>query len=186
MRERAAIVVPLPLSVVESNVWDVTSWSSFLGEVDWVERTAHERYVFGIREGRRVHDVPVHVRWFARDHRVAWRELTGPTWRGEIRLTALNGRRTRLALESAAQPRSFGATVTDLLGRNRHQAEADVGRLAERMAHIPQPFNPTRLPTPHRGGGRAAVRAAHQADYLASHSGEAPATFAGDVQILEA
>jgi len=75
MSERAATVIPLPLSVVESNIWDVTSWPSFLGDVDWVRRSSHERYLFGIRQGRRVEETLVAVRWHARDHRVTWREL---------------------------------------------------------------------------------------------------------------
>jgi len=184
MSERAAIVVPLPLSVVESNIWDVTSWSAFLEDVEWIERSAHERYVFGVRQGRRVHEVPVAVRWHARDHRVTWRELAGPVWRGEIRLTALNGRRTRMALQATSHARTLSASLADLLGRNRRHLELDLGRLAERLALLPQPFNPARLNPPRRVAGQASVRAARKAQYLASHGGEIDDGSA-DVQILE-
>jgi len=179
MSEHAAIVVPLPLSVVESNMWDVTSWHTFLGDVEWIERSAHERYVFGVRSARRVHDVPVAVRWHARDHRVTWRELEGPAWRGEIRLTALNGRRTRVALQTTAHPRTFVANVTDMLGGRRRSLDVDLSRLAERMSQIPQPLNPTRLTPTRRTSGVGGVRPARKAEYLASHGQEE-----SDVEIL--
>jgi hypothetical protein len=187
MSERAAIVVPLPLSVVESNIWDVTSWGAFLSDVEWIERNAHERYVFGVRQGRRVHDVPVNVRWYPPEHRVVWRETSGPAWRGEIRLTALNGRRTRVALEAMAHPRSFGASLTDMFGRGRRQVDVDLGQLAERLALIPQPFNPARL-NESRRMSRSGVRAADKAEFLASHGGEMPDDLGtgADVEILEA
>jgi hypothetical protein len=167
MSERAANVIPLPLSVVESNIWDVTTWSAFLGDVAWIERSAHERYVFGVRQGRRVHEVLVAVRWHARDHRVTWKELEGPAWRGEIRLAALNGRRTRVGLEVTAHPRTVLATVTEMFGRHRRDVGSDLQRLAERLSLIPQPFNPGRLSPSRRIGQQGTVRAAHAANYLA-------------------
>lgn len=145
----ASTVIPLPLSVVESNIWDVTAWPTFLADVAWVERTTHERYLFGVRRGRRSYDVPVAVRWHARDHRVVWRELDGPAWRGEIRLAALNGRRTRLELLVSASPRCVLGSLAGLLGGRRRELEADLVRLSDRMALIPQPVNPGRL-TPAR------------------------------------
>jgi hypothetical protein len=169
MSERAATVIPLPLSVVESNIWDVTSWTTFLGDVEWIERSAHERYVFGVRQGRRVNEVPVAVRWHARDHRVTWRELSGPAWRGEIRLTALNGRRTRIGLSVSAHPRGFLANLTDVLGGGRREVDVDLRKLAERMALLPQPFNPGRLGPSRRAVRQGTVRAARSVDYLASH-----------------
>jgi hypothetical protein len=154
MSQQASSVIPLPLSVVESNLWDVTSWPAFLEDLAWVERTSHERYRFGVRQGRRVHEVPVAVRWHARDHRVTWRELGGPAWRGEIRLTALNGRRTRLELTTAVSPRTVLGTLADLLAGRSRELEADLLRLSDRLATIPQPFNPARLTPPRRIGER--------------------------------
>jgi hypothetical protein len=155
MSERASTVIPLPLSVVESNIWDAASWPTFFGDVDRVERTGYERFVFGVRQGRRLHEVPVAVRWHARDHRVSWRELAGPQWRGEIRLSALNGRRTRVELHVAAHPRSFVACVAEMLGSRSRDLEADLARLSDRLATIPQPFNPSRLTPTRRIGERS-------------------------------
>ena len=171
MTERAATVVPLPLSVVESNIWDVTSWVSFLSDVEWIERSAHERYIFGVRQGRRVHEVPVAVRWHARDHRVTWRELEGPVWRGEIRLAPLNGRRTRVTMLTTSHPRTVLANVADMFGGRKRDLDLDLTCLVERMALIPTPLNPTRL-TPSRRIARNGVRAARASEYLAGHGGE--------------
>lgn len=156
MSDRAATVIALPLSVVESNIWDVTAWPAFLGDVDWVQRKAHERYLFGIRQGRRTYEVPTAVRWHARDHRVTWRELSGAVWRGELRLSPLNGRRTRVELRVAVHPRTLMASVTELLGGHRRELELDLVRLADRLATIPQPFNPSRLTPTRRIGHHAA------------------------------
>ncbi|HEX2804905.1 MAG TPA: hypothetical protein VHN80_01875, partial [Kineosporiaceae bacterium] len=119
MSDRAATVIALPLSVVESNIWDVTSWPAFVSDVQWVQRAGHERYLFGVRQGGRLHEIPVAVRWHARDHRVTWHQLDGPTWRGEIRLTAMNGRRTRATMTVIAHPRTLGTRIADLFGIRR-------------------------------------------------------------------
>jgi len=183
MTERAATVVPLPLSVVESNIWDVLSWTTFLGDVEWIERTAHERYVFGVRQGRRVHDVPVAVRWHARDHRVTWRELDGPSYRGEIRLTPLNGRRTRVTLATAAHPRTVLGNLTEMFGGHKRRLEDDLTRLSDRLGHLPQPINPTRLTPTRRIGGTGAVRAARTVDYLAGRGEPVLATTDGAMAV---
>jgi len=156
MSERTAIVIPLPLSVVESNIWDVTSWPTFLAGVEWVRRTSHERYIFAVRHGRRIDEVLVAVRWHGRDHRVTWRELEGPAFRGEIRLTSLNGRRTRVSMTATVHPRNLWGTLTEMIGGGRHDVSSDLRRLADRLSTIPQPFNPTRL-TPIRQVGARVV-----------------------------
>jgi hypothetical protein len=142
MIERVATVVPLPLSVVESNLWDVTTWTTFLGDVEWIERSGNERFVFGVRHGRRVHEVPVAVRWHGPEHRVVWRELSGAPWRGEISVTPLNGRRTRIGVEVTAQRRTLPGL---LLGSTRRKgANVDLEPLVARLGQIPPPINPSR------------------------------------------
>jgi hypothetical protein len=152
LSERASTVIPLPLSVVESNVWDVTLWPAFLSDAAWVRRTSQERYVIGVRNGRRVHEVPVVVRWQVHDHRISWQELEGPAWRGELRLSALNGRRTRVTLELVAQPRGLAARLAQGFGALPRDAASDLERLAARLSAIPQPVNPIRLAPTRRVG----------------------------------
>jgi uncharacterized membrane protein len=145
MSDRAMTVIPLPLSVVESSICEVMSWTTFVAGVEWVERQPPDRFVAGVRQGRRVHAIPVTVRWHPGEHRVTWRELEGPAWRGELRLMALNGRRTRVMMEVTDRPRTFGVQLALLFGRRQRQVGTDLGRLAERLARIPQPFNASRL-----------------------------------------
>jgi hypothetical protein len=150
--EQVTAVIPHPLSVVESNVWDVTTWGTFLGDVQWIERSGHERYVFGIRHGRRVHEVPVAVRWYPQDHRVSWQELSGPPWRGELRLTAVNGRRTRLAIEVTAHRRTAVGSPA-----RRRAPQAGRALRPHRTGRTPGPDPAAAQPGP-AGGGAAADR----------------------------
>jgi hypothetical protein len=144
MRDQASTVINLPLSVVESNIWDPNSWPSFMDWLVGVERKAKERYVFAIREGVRVFEVPVSVRWHLREHTVTWCELTGRAHRGEIRLTSLNGRRTKVTIEMSALPRTVAGILTEKLCGHRRQTDVYLLRLAARLASLPQPFNPVR------------------------------------------
>jgi len=111
MPAEAMAVVGLPLSVVETQLWDVTQWPTFLAGLVAVRRSSHERYVFTVRQGRRDGEVLVAVRWQARDHRFTWRALEGPPWDGLLRLVPINGRRTRVFLQRRAHPRSFVASL---------------------------------------------------------------------------
>ena len=163
MREQRAIVIPLPLSVVESNVWDVATWNRFLSDVEWIDRQADDQFVFGVRNGRRLQDVPLAVQWYPHDHRMTWRQTQGPLWRGEVRMTALNGRRTRLGVETEAHPRSFVDNVAELLG-DRRGIRVDFGPLVDWLERIPQPFNPARM---EQRPSAANLRAARVDEYLA-------------------
>jgi hypothetical protein len=145
MSAEAMAVVGLPLSVVETQLWDVTQWPTFLAGLTAATRSSHERYVFALRQGRREVDVPVAVRWQARDHRFTWRALEGPPWDGSLRLVAVNGRRTRVFLQRRAYPRSFLASLAELVGAGVVDPAADLQRLQDRLAVLPVPTRPARL-----------------------------------------
>jgi hypothetical protein len=170
----AAVIVPYPVSVVESNLWDVTTWSNFLADVEEVRRAAHERYVFTLRAGRHRDDVLVAVRWRARDHRFTWKSFEGPTWSGEVRLTPLNGRRTRINLEVIAHPRTFGGQLAEMIGVGRRDPAADLLLLQERLSHLPRPIRPSRL-TAQDGGELAGLTEVATAAAGASHAVAIPA-----------
>ncbi|MDQ1286721.1 MAG: hypothetical protein QG622_286 [Actinomycetota bacterium] len=144
MSDQASTVINLPLSVVESNIWDPGSWPGFMDLLDRVERKSTERFILGVREGRRVFEVPVALRWHPREHRASWSELQGPEFRGEIRLVALNGRRTKVTLEMVARPRTLAGILTEKLVGHRREVDVYLLRLAARLSSIPQPFNPVR------------------------------------------
>lgn len=162
MSAEAMAVVGLPLSVVETQLWDVTQWSTFLSGLAAVRRSSHERYVFTVRQGRREQDVLVAVRWQARDHRFTWRSLEGVPWDGTIRLAPINGRRTRLHLARRAYPRSFAASIVELFGGGVPDPSADLQRLQDRLAVLPVPARPGRLrrvSTAERDARTVAIRA---------------------------
>jgi hypothetical protein len=145
MSEEAMAVVGLPLSVVETQLWDVTQWPGFLAGLAGARRTSHERYIFTLRQGRREQEVLVAVRWQARDHRFTWRALEGPPWDGSLRLVAINGRRTRIFLQRRAYPRSFVASLAELIGAGVADPALDLQHLQDRLAVLPVPARPARL-----------------------------------------
>jgi hypothetical protein len=145
MSAEVMAVVGLPLSVVETQLWDVDQWPTFLTGLVAVRRTSHERYVFTVRQGRRESDLLVAVRWQARDHRFTWRALEGPPWDGSLRLVAVNGRRTRVFLQRRAYPRSFAASVVEFLGGCYGDPALDLQHLQDRLAVLPVPARPGRL-----------------------------------------
>ncbi|MFN0284925.1 MAG: hypothetical protein ACKVZ6_23470 [Kineosporiaceae bacterium] len=145
MPAEAMAVVGLPLSVVETQLWDVAQWPTFLAGLVAVRRSSHERYVFTVRQGRRDSEVLVAVRWQARDHRFTWRALEGPPWDGSLRLVPINGRRTRVFLQRRAHPRSFVASLVELLGGGHADSALDLQRLQDRLAVLPAPARPARL-----------------------------------------
>ena len=53
MSMEAMAVVGLPLSVVETQLWDITQWPTFLAGLQTATRSSHERYVFTVRQGRK-------------------------------------------------------------------------------------------------------------------------------------
>lgn len=145
MSTEAMAVVGLPLSVVETQLWDVTQWPTFLAGLAAVRRSSHERYVFSVAQARKEHDVLVAVRWQARDHRFTWRSLEGPPWDGMIRLVPVNGRRTRVFLQRRSYPRSLFASFAELLGAGAPDPQSDLQRLQDRLAVLPAPARPARL-----------------------------------------
>lgn len=145
MPAEAMAVVGLPLSVVETQLWDVTQWSTFLAGLEQVTRSSHERYIFSVRQGRKEADVLVAVRWQARDHRFTWRALEGPPWDGSLRLSPVNGRRTRIHLARRTYPRTVWASFAELLGAGPPDPGADLQRLQDKLAVLPAPARPARL-----------------------------------------
>lgn len=116
MTVQASAVVHQPAAVVETALRAVESWPGLLGGLVAVRRTGHERYVFTVRQGRREHEVLVAVRHDAPGHRIVWRALEGAPWDGTLRVQADGRRRTTVTLGRRVHPRSFLASVAELLG----------------------------------------------------------------------
>lgn len=158
MPTEAMAVVGLPLSDVETHLWDVARWPTFLTGLVAVRRASHERYVFTVRHRRREGDVLVAVRWQAATHRFTWRALEGPPWDGSLRLAPVNQRRTRVFLQRRASPRSFLASVAEVVGIGAVDPSLDLQRLQDRLVVAPVAAQQShRLPAPRAALEEAAL-----------------------------
>ena len=128
-RQEASAVVTVPLESLQQALRNVEEWTSFIAGVTKITKRAHERYVFELSEGAEVREVPTVVRHNQRDHCFTWRAFSGPRFEGSLRLTPLDGSRTRVTLDITAHPAGFMACWTDLVAHNRSQAVIDVQRL---------------------------------------------------------
>jgi hypothetical protein len=145
MPQSASVVVSRALPDVEAHLWTVTNWVSCLTDVVSARRHSHERYAVELRAGRRIEEVLVAVRWNARHHRFSWKGLDGPTWAGELRLSPVNGRRTRIDLDVVSVPRTFLSGIADLIGGGRRDLTADVLELHDMIHELPAPIRPSRI-----------------------------------------
>ena len=144
MSQSASLVVNRPVSVIEAHFWPVTNWASCLADVASARRVAHERYLMELRSGRRTEEVMVAVRWNARHRRFAWKALEGPTWSGELTLTPVNGRRTRLSLSIVTVPRTLAASFGELFGGGGRDLSGDLFRLQDLIEMLPESVRPAR------------------------------------------
>ena len=128
--QEATSTVEAPLDQVWTRVAAVEDWPDFLAGVRSVRRTSHERYVFTVVDGgHRVRDVEVAVGHHPKEHRIAWRALSGPRFDGEVRLAAAGPARTTVALTLTAEPAGFLAGVAELAGVTVPAAVLDLQRL---------------------------------------------------------
>lgn len=133
--QEATAVVPVPLADVESRLTDVTRWSTFLAGVREVTETSFQRYRFVIADGGdAVREVDAAVVPHPREHRFAWHSLAGPRFDGEIRLSAVDDRHTRVHLSLVAEPAGFLAGLTEMLGTAHSTATVDLQRLEAHVA----------------------------------------------------
>lgn len=146
---RAQVVVAQPLSVVESHLWDVGSWPTFLGRLDSAVRVTHERYTVLLRQAWHSREALIRVRWHAREHRVSWHTQGGPTWFGEFALTAIGDRSTAVTLTTSPVGEGVAAALDRYLAVRERGARPDLERLSRRLALLPQTARPGRcVPAP--------------------------------------
>jgi len=129
--QEASAVVSVPVDVIEEKLGDIESWPCFLVGVEKVRKTSFERYVFVVRDGRNTREVPVSVT--TRPRRWAWHSLSGPTFEGELRMTPVDTRRTRLVLKLTSDPSGFLACLTEMLAASRVTADVDLQKLERRL-----------------------------------------------------
>lgn len=134
--QEASAVVTVPLDKLQQALRNVEDWTSFISGVTKITKRAHERYVFELGEGTRSREVAAVVRHNHRDHCFTWHAVTGPKFDGCLRLSALDGRRTRVSIDLTAHPDGFVAGVTDFVAHHRPQAELDIQRLQAFAARV--------------------------------------------------
>jgi hypothetical protein len=129
--QEAAAVVGSSLADVETQLRDVTCWPKFLVGLEEVTQLSHERYRFTVRNGSKRSTADMAVVFRPREHRISWKALNGPPWRGDLRLAAIGERRTKVSLSTTLVPHGFGANVAEMFGRHSTDAVMDLQRLQD-------------------------------------------------------
>jgi uncharacterized membrane protein len=127
--QQAVSVVPAPLEVVERRLRDVGGWSQFLVGVERVVGTSFGRYTFTVKDGTKTRAVEVAVVAHPGEHRIVWHALAGPRFDGEVRLTPIDARHTRVSLSLVADPAGFLAALSDFIRSPQTAAVLDLQRL---------------------------------------------------------
>lgn len=129
--QRAVSVVTAPLETIERRLRDVGSWPQFLLGLESVTETSFNRYRFVVKDAAKTREVDVAVVVHPGEHRIVWHSLGGARFNGEIRLTALDARHTRVSLALTADPAGFLAGLSEFI-RSQTTAMLNLQRL-ERM-----------------------------------------------------
>jgi uncharacterized membrane protein len=129
MRQHATTTVAAPLTDVQARLADVSSWPAFLYGLESVEPAGHERYRFTLANGKQRRTVLVCVQAHPAEHRMAWRQLEGPRYTGELRLRAVDSGRTAVELTLTADPVTMAEGFRELLGERHPAAQLDLQRL---------------------------------------------------------
>lgn len=127
--QQATVVVSVPLAEAEVKLRDVECWPRFLIGLEEATKTAYERYLFVVREGRRTREVQVCVVDHPREHRISWRALARPAFDGELRLHPVDDRHTRVTLTLVAEPAGFLAGLSEMVGSSASTATLAVQQL---------------------------------------------------------
>jgi uncharacterized membrane protein len=127
--QQAVSVVPAPLEIVERTLRDVDGWAQFLLGVERVVPTSFGRYTFTVKDGAKTRDVDVSVVAHPGEHRMVWHALAGPRFDGEVRLTPVDDRHTRVTLSLTADPAGFLSGLSDFIRSPGTTASLDLARL---------------------------------------------------------
>ncbi|HEX2810718.1 MAG TPA: hypothetical protein VHN80_31525 [Kineosporiaceae bacterium] len=135
--QQAVSVVAAPLDVVERQLRDVAQWPGFLLGLEKVTETSFERYTFVVKDGASTREVDVAVVAHPREHRMVWHALHGPRFDGDVRLTAIDAKHTRVSLSLTADPQGFLAGLSDFVRSSSSTATLDLQRLEGMVAGAP-------------------------------------------------
>lgn len=128
-RQESTSVVRSPMAKVESRLSHVEEWPEFLVGLSSVEKVAYGRYRFHVTQGSETFEIPVAVNNDLHDHRVVWHCLEGPRWDGELKMSEVDPKHTKIHLITTTEPRGFTANVTEWVGTPKDEATLDLQRL---------------------------------------------------------
>jgi hypothetical protein len=112
---KASTIVALPLTVVQTRLQDVESWSQFLLGIESISRTGHERYAFKLADGRDHRELTVMVKLLPGTHCFVWRQVSERTWHGQLKLAPVDTRHTSITLSLASLPIDLRSAVAEWL-----------------------------------------------------------------------
>lgn len=133
--QEASTVVGRPLPRVERALARVEDWPRFLEGVVDVTREGHERYTFRIDDGGERREVLLCVHHDGAQHCFTWRSLSGPVFRGHLRLHEVDDAHTAVHLDLESHPTSFLAGLAELLAPRRSRAAVDVQALERALVN---------------------------------------------------
>jgi hypothetical protein len=129
--QEAKTVVALALPVIEDRLRAVETWSQFLHGIESIEYASHERYVFKLADGRDRRQLKVVVKLLRRDHCFVWHGVSGPAWRGSLKLSPVDDTHTAVTLRMDSFPVDLRSGLAEMLLPNPTVALHDL-RLLER------------------------------------------------------
>jgi uncharacterized membrane protein len=132
--QQAVSVVAVPLDAVERRLRDVGEWPEFLLGLERVGEISFGRYTFTVKDGPRTRELDVAVVAHPREHRIVWHALHAPRFDGEIRLTAVDDRHTKVSLSLTAEPAGFLAGLSEMLSHSDSTATLDLQRLEQMLS----------------------------------------------------
>jgi uncharacterized membrane protein len=131
--QEATSVISLPLDVLQTRLQDVERWPSFIVGLESATKLGHERYRFSVADGGERREVVVAVRRIPGEHRVDWRSLEGPRYRGRIELHPVDDRHTTVRLCLESHPGTLTGGFAEMFSPKRSRAVHDLHLLEQHV-----------------------------------------------------
>jgi hypothetical protein len=136
---KSTLVVSVPLGELERQLRRIETWPMYVPELEAVRSTGPGRFVFAVRQGDGILEVPVAIRRSPRGSGMLWTSTSGTAWNGHLYLQAVDAVRTRVHVDLDLAPRSFLGHLVELIGSGRTVAPAGAlphGEDARRTATV--------------------------------------------------
>lgn len=132
--KRASATVPMRPEALFEWLCTVENWPQFLEGLDAVEKLGHRRYRWSVCFAKHERTVDVVTSVDLRQHRISWKHLSGGSFDGSVRVTAVGDARSQVDLVLDVEPEGFVEGVVDAFGATGTtgwMAHRDVQRLQD-------------------------------------------------------